>query len=125
VVAEGLDEGDDLAIVKHRHRAAEVGQMADAALGQIRVVHQEDVARPHGLGREVAHHRVWHGRIGSSRELAAMTIEQADAVVVRLADHRAARGALDSVFDLRLDGIERALDDLQHDRVDVARRAGL
>ncbi len=122
VVAERLDVGDDLAIVEYRHRAAEVGQVTDAALGQIGVVHQEHVARPHGLGRKVAHHGVRHGRIGAAGELAAIAVEQADAIVVRLADHRPARGALDGVFDLGLDRIQRALDDLQHDRIDVARR---
>ena len=118
VMAERLDVGDHLAVVEHRHGAAQVGQMADAAFGQIRVVHQEHVARPHGLGRKVAHHRVRHRRIGAAGELAAIAVEQADAIIVRLADHRAARGALDGVFDLGLDRIERALDDLQHDRID-------
>ena len=123
VMAERLDVGDDLAVMKHRHGAAQVGQMADAAFGQIGVVHQEHVARPHRLGRKVAHHRVRHRRIGAAGELAAIAVEQADAVVVRLADHRRARGALDGVFDLGLDRVERALDDLQHDRIDRLARA--
>ncbi len=123
VMAEGLDVGDHLAVVEHRNGAAEVGQMPDAALGEIGVVHQEDVARPHGLGRKVAHHRVRHRRIGASGQLAAMAVEQADPVVVRLADHRRARGALDGVFDLGLDRVQRAFDDLQHDRIDLARCA--
>ena len=119
-MAERLDVGDHLAVVEHRHGAAQVGQVADAAFGEIRVVHQEHVARPHGLGRKVAHHGVRHRRIGAAGELAAVAVEQADAIVVRLADHRRARGALDGVLDLGLDGIERALDDLQHDRIDRA-----
>ena len=123
VMAERLDVGHHLAAMKHRHGAAQVRQMADAAFGQIRVVHQEHVARPHRLGRKVAHHRIGHRRIGAAGQLAAIAVEQADAVVVRLADHRAARGALDGVFDLGLDRVERALDDLQHDRVDRLRRA--
>ena len=89
VMAERLDVGDHLAVVEHRHGAAQVGQVPDAALGQVGVVHQEDVARPHRLGREVAHHRVRHRRIGAPGELAAVAVEQADAIVVRLADHRA------------------------------------
>ena len=121
VVAEGLDIGDDLAVVKHRHGAAQVGQVADAAFGEIGVVHQEHVARLHGLGRKVAHHRVRHRRIGSAGELAAVAVEQADAVIVRFADHRRARGALDGILDLGLDRVERAFDDLQDDRIDVAR----
>ena len=119
VVAEGLDVGDHLALMKHRHRAAQIGQMPDRAFGQVGVVHQEHVARLHGRRREIAHHGVRHGRIGTAGELAAIAIEQADAVIVRLADHRRARGALDGVLDLRLDGIERALDDLQHDGIDL------
>ena len=95
------------------------------ALGEIGVVHQEHVARLHGLGRKVAHDRIRHRRVGAPGQLAAVAVEQADAIVVRFADHRRARGALDGVFDLRLDGIERAFDDLQHDRIDLAcRQAG-
>ena len=117
-MAEGLDVGDDLAVVEHRHRAAEIRQMADAAFGEIGVVHQEHVAGPHGLRRKIAHHGVRHRRIGAPGQLAAIAVEQADAVIMGFADHRAARGALDGVFDLGLDRIERAFDDLQHDRVD-------
>jgi hypothetical protein len=122
VMAEGLDIGHHLAPMEHRHGAAEVGQMADRALAEIGVVHQKDVARLHGLGREVAHYRVRHRRIGAAGELAAIAVEQADAIVVRLADHRRARGALDGVFDLGLDRVERALDDLQHDGIDFLPR---
>ena len=118
MVSERLDVGDDLAVMEHRHRAAEVRQMADAALGEIGVVHQEHVAGTHGLGGKIAHHGIRHRRIGAAGELAAVAVEQADAVVVGLADHRAAGGALDRVFDLGLDRVERAFDDLQHDRVD-------
>ena len=98
------------------------GRVADRALAEIGVVHQEHVARLHGLRRKVAHDRIRHRRVGAAGELAAVAVEQADAIVVRLADHRRARGALDGVLDLRLDGIERAFDDLQHDGVDLARR---
>src|SRR5262249_44091646 len=45
-------------------------------------------------------------------------------VVVRFADHRRACGALDRIFDLGFDGVERPFDDLQHDRVDGARGLG-
>ena len=120
VVTEGLDVGDDFALMENRHGRAQVGQVPDRAFGQVGVVHQEHVAGLHGLRREIAHHGVGHGGIGTAGELAAIAVEQADAVVVRFADHRRARGALDRVFDLRLDGIERAFDDLQDDRVDRA-----
>ena len=52
-------------VVEHRHRHAQVGQVADAALGQVDVVVEEHVARPHRLEREVAHHRV-HQRASTS-----------------------------------------------------------
>jgi hypothetical protein len=121
VVPERLDIGDNLAGVEHRHGAAEVGQVADAALAEVGVVHREHVARPHGGRREIAHDGVGHRRVGAAGELAAVTVEQPDAIVVRLADHRRSRGALDGIFDLCLDRVERALDDLQDDRVDRAR----
>ena len=79
VMAEGLDVGDDLAVMKDRHRAAEIGQMADAAFGEIGVVHQEHVAGLHGVRRKIAHHRVRHRRIGAAGQLAAIAVEQADA----------------------------------------------
>src|SRR5439155_10407903 len=59
-----------------------------------------------------------HRRIGPAGQLAAVAVEQPDPKIVRLADHRTAGGALDGVFDLGLDRIQRALDDLQHDRID-------
>ena len=96
------------------------GRWPIAAFGEIGVVHQEHVAGLHGLGRKIAHHGIRHRRIGAPGQLAAVAVEQADAVVMGFADHRAARGALDGVFDFRLDRIERAFDDLQHDRVDRA-----
>ena len=49
MMAESLDVGDDLAVMEHRHGAAKIGQVADAAFGEISVVHQKHVARPHGL----------------------------------------------------------------------------
>ncbi len=120
-MAEGLDVGDHLAAVKHRNGAAQIGQVADRAFGEIGVVHQEHVARPHRLRRKVAHHGVRHRRIGSAGELSAIAVEQPDAIIMRLADHRRARGALDGEFDFRFDGIQRAFDDLQDDRIDIAR----
>ena len=120
VVAERLDVGDDFALVEHRHGAAQIGQVSDRSLGQVGIVHQEHVAGPHRVRREIAHHRIRHGGVGAAGELAAIAIEQADAIIVGLADHRRARGALDGEFDFRLDGIERAFDDLQDDRVDLA-----
>ena len=119
-MAERLDVGDHLALMEHRHGAAQIGQVPDRALGQVGVVHQEHVAGLHGVRRKIAHHGVRHRRVGAAGELAAIAVEQADAIVVRFADHRRARGALDGVFDFGLDGIERAFDDLQDDRIDLA-----
>ena len=65
MVAEGLDERDDLALVEDRHGDAQVGQVADAALGLVDVVVEEDVALAHLLDREVAHDRV-HERASRS-----------------------------------------------------------
>ena len=122
VMAKGLDVGDDIALMEYRHRAAQVGQVPDRAFGEIRVVHQEHVAGRHGVRRKIAHHGIGHGRVGAAGELAAIAVEQADAVIVGLADHWRARRALDGVFDFRLDGIERALNDLQDDGIDLPRR---
>ena len=108
--------------MEDRDGAAEVRQVADRALAEIRVVHQEHVARLHGIRRKVTHDRIRHGRVGAPGQLAAVAIEQADAIVVRFADHRRARGELDGVFDLRFNGIEGAFDDLQHDGIDRAGR---
>ncbi len=122
-MTEGLDIGDDLALVKHRHRAAKIGQVPDRAFGQISVVHQKHVAGLHRVRRKIPHHAVRHRRIGTSGQLAAIAVEQPDPEIMGFADHRRARGALDGVFDLGLDRIQRALDDLQHDRIDRHRFA--
>ena len=114
---EGLNERDHLAVVKHRNRAAQIRQMTDAALGEVGVVHQKHVAGPHGRDRKIAHDRVRHRGIRAAGKLAAMTVEQPDPVIMRFADHGAARRALDRVLDLGFDGIQRTLDDLQHDGI--------
>ena len=67
VVAEGLDERDDLALAEDRHGDAEVGQVADAALGAVDVVVEEDVALAHlrrsgSRGRPGARARSTSGR---------------------------------------------------------------
>src|SRR3979490_1358756 len=113
--------------MKHGYGAAEVRQMADAALGEIGVVHQEHIAGLHRVRRKVAHDAIGHRRIGSPRELAAITVEQPDAKIMCFADHRRPRGAFDGEFDFGLDRIQRAFDDLQHDRIDrctFTRRGG-
>ena len=124
VVAEGLHERDDLALVEHRHRDAEVGQVADAALGLVDVVVEEHVALAHGLQRVVPGDRVHERAVGAAGQLAQLPVVDAGAEVVRVADHRRAGGARDRGLDLHLDAGEGALDDLEDDRVDAQGRHG-
>jgi hypothetical protein len=93
--------------------------VADAALGEVDVVVEEHVAGPHRLEREVAGDRVHQRGVRPAGELAQQPVVDAGAVVVRVADHRRARRAPDRVLDLLLDRGERALHDLEHDRVDL------
>src|SRR5690606_4069606 len=115
---ERLHEADDLAVVEHRDGDAQVRQVADAALGLVDVVVEEDVTGPHGLQREVAHDRVDQGAVGAAGQLAQLAVVDPRAEVVRVADHRAAGGAGDGCLHLHLDRGQGALDDLDHDRVD-------
>src|SRR5467141_65163 len=92
--------------------------MADAAFGEIGVVHQKYVAWLHRVRRKVAHYSIGHRGIGSPGQLATIAVEQPDPKIMRFADHRRTRSAFDGVFDFSLDRIQRAFDDLQHDRVD-------
>ena len=102
VVAEGLHEGDDLAVVVDGHGDAQVGQVPDPALGLVDVVVEEDVAGLDGRDREIAHDRLYQGRVRPSGQLAAVPVVDASAKVARLTDHRRARGPLDRRLDLRL-----------------------
>ena len=124
VVAEGLHERDDLALVEDRHGDAQVGQVADAALRLVDVVVEEDVALAHLGQREVAHDRVHERGVRAAGELAQLAVVDAGAEVVRVADHRAAAGAGDGGLDLHLDARQGALDDLDEDRVDGAALGG-
>jgi hypothetical protein len=58
VVAEGLDECHDLTFVVHRDRDAQVRQVPDAALGQVHVVVEEDIAGSDRLDGKVTHDRL-------------------------------------------------------------------
>ena len=106
-----------------RHRHAQVGQVADAALGAVDVVVEEHVALAHLLEREVARDGVHERGVGAAGELAQQPVVDAGAEVVRVADHRAAAGAPDRGLDLHLDAGQRALDDLDQHRVGA--RAGV
>src|SRR5262249_21212673 len=94
-----------------------VRQVPDAALGAVDVVVEVDVAGSHGGEGKVAHDRLHEGRVGAPGELSASPVVDASPEVARLADHRRARRALDGGLDLRLDGGEHALDDLEHDGI--------
>ena len=117
VVAESLDEGHHAAVVEHRHGGGEVGQVADRAFREIDVVVVVDVAVAHALEREVADHRLDHGRVGAAGELPALSVVDPGPVVVLVADHRRAGGAFDRRFHLGLDRVQRAFHDLEHDRI--------
>ena len=119
VMAERLDEGDDVTRVEHRDRHAEVGQVADAALGAVDVVVEEHVSRPHRLDRKVAHDRLNERGVRPTGELSAAPVVDAGAEVARLADHRRARGALDGRLDLGLHRGQGALHDLDDDGIRV------
>ncbi len=123
VVAERLDERDDLAAGEDRHGHAEVGQVPDAALGAVDVVVEEDVALAHLLEREVAGDRVHERGVRPARQLAQQPVVDAGAEVVGVADHRAAAGPADRGLDLHLDARQGPLDDLDQHRVGA--RAGV
>jgi hypothetical protein len=91
-MAEGLHERDDGSLVEHRHRDAEVRQVADAALGEVDVVVKVDVARLHRLQWIVAHDRVDQGRVRPTGELAQpAVVDAAEVVASRIIGERAVR----------------------------------
>ena len=94
--------------------------MADAAAGIVGVVPEEDVARLDVVA-EILEHRLDDRRIGTAGELAPLRVEQRDAIVVLVADHRRARGALHRRLDLQLGRADRAVDHLELDRPELAR----
>ena len=98
--------------------------MADAALGAVDVVVEEDVTLLHLLDREVARDRVHQRAVGAAGQLAQQPVVDAGAEVVGVADHRASRGAADGGLDLHLDRGQRALDDLHEHRVGARSRIG-
>ena len=120
MVAESLNERDDLPVMMNWHGDAQVGQVADAAFRLIHVIVEEDVARLDGLDRKIAHDRLHQGRVGTAGQLAAMTIVDATAKVARFADHRRAGGALDGRFDFGLGRSQCAFDDFDDDGVEVS-----
>ena len=114
---ERLNERDDVAVVKHRHGDAQIGQVTDAALGTVNVVVEEHVAGPHLRHGEVARDGVNERGVRPARELAQQPIVNAGTEVVRVANHWAATGSCDRGFDFALDAGEGSLDDLDEHRV--------
>ena len=88
VVAERLNEGDHLTIVKDRDRDAQVGQVSDPAFRAVDIVVEEHVAGLHLCKREVAGNRMNQRRIRPSGELAQQPVVNAGSKVMRIADHR-------------------------------------
>ena len=116
VMAEHLAEADQPVAVEDRQRGAQVGDMADAARAVVGVVPEEDIPGMDVAGVEILEHRLDHRRIGAPGELSAPGVEQGDAVVVLVADHRRARGPFDRRLDLQLGGADRPADDFELDR---------
>src|SRR2546429_1565578 len=96
--------------------------MPDAALGEVHVVVEEDVAGAHRLKWIVAGHRMDQRRVRPAGQLAQLAIVDTGAEVVRVADHRRARGTADRRLHFPLDGRECALHDLQYHRIDAHAR---
>ena len=119
VVAEDLGEADQPSLVEDRQGGAEIGDVADAARRVVGVVPEEHVARVDVVFPEILEHRLDQRRIGPPGELAPPGVEQRDPVVVLVADHRRARGALDGGLDLELGRADGAGDDLELDRPEL------
>ena len=125
VMAEHLAEADQPALVEDRDGGAEVGHMPDAAGAVVGIVPEEDIAFVDVVRAEIVEHRLHQGGVGAPGELAAPGIEEGDAVVVLVADHGRARGALDRRLDLELRRADGAGNDLELDRPQGRRRVPL
>ena len=94
--------------------------MRHAAVGRVAVVVPVEVAGPHRLGRILVEDRlddVAEQRQRRSGDQVAAGVEIAGEEVLLLADDVGHRGPLDQRFHLRAGGEQRALDDLESDRV--------
>lgn len=115
MVTEDLAEADQPVAEEDRHGGAEIGDVADAAAGIVGVVPEEDVARLDVVA-EILEYRLDDRRVGAAGELPALGVEQRHAIVVLVADHRRAGGALHRRLDLEFGGADRAVDDFELDR---------
>ena len=104
---------------EHRHGDAQVGQVPDAALGQVDVVVEVHVPRGHRGQREVPDHRVHQRRVRPPGQLAQLGVVDPGPEVVGVPDHRRPGRPPDRRLHLPLDRGQRPLHDLQGDRVDA------
>ena len=116
VVAEHLGEADQAVALEDGHCGAQIGDVADAAAAVVRVVPEEHIARVDVVGVEVLEDRFDERRIGPAGELSPTGVEQCDAIVVLVADHRRPGCALDGGFDLEFGRADRACDHLEFNR---------
>ena len=124
----GDDDGEALQAVPGEDRLEheDVGQVHAAGIG---IVEDEDVAGPDAVGEAVDDdiHRVRH-RAEMQRdglglaEDPAVAVAERRRIVEHVADDRRARGAHHRPGHVVDDGVERALDDREGDRVDRSRR---
>src|SRR5205814_7417635 len=101
----------------HRYRDAQVGQVADAALGAVHVVVEEHVAGAHRRQWMVADDRMDERGVRAAGQLAQPAVVDTGPEVVRVADHRGPCGAPDRGLHLPLDRGERTVHDLDEHRI--------
>ena len=135
-MAEGLHESNDgrLGVAglggEHRHGDTEVREVADATLGEIDVVVEVDVARLHGLEREVASHRMHQRGVRATGELAQVPVVNSGAKIVGVTNHRGPRRPRNGRLHFHFDACEVAGHDLDENgirrrRVDRREPVGL
>ena len=118
VVPKNLAEPDQPVAVEDGDGRAEIGNVADPAGAVVGIVPEKDVAGVDVALVEVLEDRLDQGRIRPPGQLAPLRIEERDAVVVLVPDHRRARGSLDRRLDLELGGADRTGNDLELDRAE-------
>jgi hypothetical protein len=118
------DEAAAPAVVEHRRQQYLVVGMRDGAARAVAVVVPVEVARPHGVGREVAEHRAAdvaeHRQVRAHRH-DAVGVEQRGVKVLLLADEGGDGGALDQRLHLGLRGPHGTAHDLEGDGIAGAR----
>ena len=125
MMAEYLTEADQTLADEDRDSGAKIGHVTDAAARIVGIIPEEHVAGMNVVGAEIFEHRLDDRRIGAAGELAASGVEQRDAIIVLVADHRRTRRALDRGLDLELGGANGAVDDFKLDRAEHAAGRGM